>query len=305
MFIPFPSRVLACLKEILLICSLWAQAGINILKSPGVFISTYLDDRCIVADSTVKLHQQFDNNWSHWSRRVGLLENASTVVSGRLRSHVDALSLVFPQQSVKDWVRVLGACSATTARVLCPVEGNRLSGALRTADLLGSLGVCFERSFNLLHAFALAKANFGWIGRAPTWSATSKLWTRCWSSVRRARFSSPWVRCILYGGNLHLDVCWATVLAGAIVRGHRRYSPTWSLRPGTTSHALHGWLLSKGWSLVRPWVWSHAFAGVSVNLLPCGPSLVSGRVSLAQHNIRTGWRAWCWRKWLVVTSFVP
>ena len=227
-----------------LICSLWVQAGINILKSPGVFISTYLDDRCIVADSTVKLHQQFDN-WCHWSRRVGLLENASkTVVSARLRSHVDALSLVFPQQSVKDWVRVLGACSATTARVLCPVEGNRLSGALRTADLPGSLGVCFERSFNLLRAFALAKANFGC--RAPTWSACSKLWTRCWSSVRRARFSSPWVRCILYGGNLHLDVCWATVLAGAIVRG----------------------LLSKGWSLVRPWVWSHAFAGVSVNLLP-------------------------------------
>ena len=31
--------------------------------------------------------------------------------------------------------------------------------------------------------------------------------------------------------------------------------------------------------------------------LPCGPSLVPGRVGLAQHNVRTGWHAWCWRKW--------
>ena len=276
-----------------LICSLWVQAGVNLLKSPGVHTPTYLDDRCIVADSADKLLQQFDK-WPNWSRSVGLLENANkTAVSGRLRSHVTALGLVFPCRSVNGWIRVLGACSASTARVLCPVEDNRLSAALRTADLLGTLGVGFARCFNLLRAFALSKANFGWISRAPTWSASSKLWTRCWSSVGRARFSSPWVRCLLCGGNLHLDICWATTLAGAIIRGHRRYSPVWSLLPGTTSHALLGWLLSKGWSLVRPWVWSHDFAGVSVNLLPCGPSLVSGRVGLAQHNIRTGWRAWC------------
>ena len=244
MFIPFPSRVLACLKEILGV--LWYvvygfRLELTSLNPPGFsFPPTSMTDVLLLT-----LLSNYTNSLIvGLIRPVGLACWKTTVVSGRLRSHVDALSLVFPQQSVKDWVRVLGACSATTARVLCPVEGNRLSGALRTADLLGSLGVCFERSFHLLRAFALAKANFGWIGRAPTWSASSKLWTRCWSSVCRARFSSPWVRCILYGGNLHLDVCWATVLAGAIVRGHRRYT----LPPGPSVLALPPMLCTVGCS---------------------------------------------------------
>ena len=281
-----------------LICSLWVQAGVSFLHPPGILTSTYLDDRCIVSDTSMQLQQQYDR-WSDWSRSVGLLENGpKTVVSGRLKRHVSALHRVFPGQYVKGWIRVLGACTASSMRSLCPVEESRIASALRTADLLGTLGVGFSRCLQLLRAFALSKANFGWIGRAPTWTASSKLWTRCWSSAGRARFSSPWVRCLLYGGNLHLDVTWATVLVGAIVRGHSRYSPVWSLRRGTASFALHSWLLSKGWSLVRPWVWSHHFAQVRLDLTACAPSLVSGRVGLAQHNIRMAWRAWCWEKWV-------
>ena len=111
-----------------LICSLWVQAGITSLNPPGFFISTY-------PRMTDVLLLTLLSNYTN-SLIVGLIRPVGLACWKRLLS----LQSCLPQQSVKDWVRVLGACSATTARVLCPVEGNRLSGALRTADLLGSHG---------------------------------------------------------------------------------------------------------------------------------------------------------------------
>ncbi len=195
--------------------------------------------------SADKLLQQFDN-WSNWSRSVGLLENANkTAVSGRLRSHVTALGLVFPSRSVNGWIRVLGACSASTARVLCPVEDNRLSSALRTADLLGTLGIGFARCFNLLRAFALSKANFGWISRAPTGLRAPNFGPVVGRLLDGLGSPSPGFGVSSTVATLiHLDVCWATVLAGAIVRGHRLYSPVWSLRPGTNYISCSAWLVA-------------------------------------------------------------
>ena len=86
-------------------------------------------------------------------------------------------------------------------------------------------------------------------------------------------------------------------MVGSLLRGS--YVPRWSLRPGTVASCLHCWLLDRGWSLLRPWVWSHDFAQVTLDLSPPrpSPSLVSGLVSLAQHKVRQGWRAWCFGKW--------
>ena len=74
-------------------------------KTLQVHTSTYFDDRCIVADSVDKLLQQYYS----WSR---LLATACR------RSEP---SIVCAGHSVHGWIRVLGACSASTA-VLCPVE---------------------------------------------------------------------------------------------------------------------------------------------------------------------------------------
>ncbi len=160
------------------ICSLWFQAGVTLLQTPGVLTSTYLDDRCIVSDTSIQLQDQVDR-WSSWSHSVGFLENGlQTVVSGRLKR-------LYPESCLY-WsiCQRLDSGSWRLRYVLCavPLSGWRVL-AVRTADLLGTLGFSFSRCLQLLRAFALSKANFGWIGHTPTWAASSKLWTRCWSSA--------------------------------------------------------------------------------------------------------------------------
>ena len=101
------------------------------------------------------------------------------------------------------------------------------------------------------------------------------------------------------GGNVHLDITWITRLVGSLIRGSVRYRPRWSLRPGTVASCLHGWLIDRGWRLVREWVWEHDFAAVALDLFSPRvlPSLLPGLAGVAQHNLRQGWRAWCFQKW--------
>ena len=103
---------------------------------------------------------------------------------------------------------------------------------------------------------------------------------------------------MLLGGNVHLDITWINRLVGSLIRGSVRYRPRWSLRPGTVASCLHGWLIDRGWRLVREWVWEYDFAAVCLDLFPPRvlPSLLSGLAGVA-HNLRQGWRAWCFQKW--------
>ena len=143
-------------------------------------------------------------------------------------SNVSTLNRVFIGQFVKGWIRVLGACAMSSVRSLCPVEESWLCALLTflVPWVLVSRVVFSCCVLSLFLRLTLAGLVILLLGPLPL---SSGLVAGRLQSAGRARFSSPWVGCLLYGGNLHLDVTWATVLVGAIVRGHSRYSPVWSL----------------------------------------------------------------------------
>ena len=277
------------------IMSLWVLAGVRSVRTEGSWMSTYLDDRCVAAASHSLLFEMFES-WVAWSRQVGLLESVSkTVAVGRRAAEKRKLLRVFPADAVGSWVRVLGACSFNGVRGLSEVETARIDSACRVASLLQAVRFPLPSLLTFARLFAVSRANFGWVCRSPTWAVSKRLFSACWG--RSARFSCPWVRCLLLGGNCHLDVTWCTRLVGSLLGGS--YVPRWSLRPGTVAFCLHRWLLDRGWSLLRPWVWSHAFGQVTLDLSPPrpSPSLIPGLTSISQHNVRQGWRAWCFLKW--------
>ena len=69
---------------------------------------------------------------------------------------------------------------------------------------------------------------------------------------------------------MRLDVVWVTRLVASVLRYRlRRVSPPlWGRKPGTCAGAFRRWLQHKGFEEVRdcPWVWVHAYAGVTVDL---------------------------------------
>ena len=143
----------------------------------------------------------------------------------------------------------------------------------------------------------MTKANFGWVGRSPTLQLSKKLFTAVFRHAHRVRYSSPWVRALLFGANVHLDCTWCTRLVGALARGSMRQMLPWSTRRGSPSATLDAWLVGRGWHRLRPWHWRHADADTELDLRP--PARASpDRAERLQHSVRVGWRAWCARQWL-------
>ena len=146
----------------------------------------------------------------------------------------------------------------------------------------------------------MSKASFGWVCRSPPKTVSDKLWTACWVAADRARYSSPFVRSILFGGVYHLDALWAARLVTALLRYSLRFQgcPPWSLRFGSPCATLNTWLLRCHWVRVRPWVWQHPLGGVKLDLsVPLSPQLVDGWINHCRHVLRVGWRAYQFKEW--------
>ena len=289
-----------------LIMSLWVQAGVQTVlqtcETPesDISIKTYLDDRSCTARNATKLHEIY-LAWSQWSSSVGLCENlAKCEVSAVGKRKTEDACQVFDPSRVSPAIRVLGAVSCSVRRAYRAAEVRRFEAARKCARLLGCCSFSLPLQLRYLRQFSLSKVNFGWVARAPTWTSSKQLWSCFWSSVRRCRYSSPWLRCLFLGGNLHLDVVWATRLLSAVFRYHlsKGSGPVWSRLSGTASNALRSWMKAKGFSEVRPWVWQHTFAAVTVDasLSPSRHTLPS-LSGAACHALRQGWRAWVFQEW--------
>ena len=290
-----------------LMMSLWVQAGILAVRRdcPLQHSSTkvYLDDRTMTASSAQDL-AQLHRAWKSWSLQVGLLENDSkTKVTANSPAKRSIASAHFPQDTVESCVQVLGSVSASGRRRLAESEVKRVAEARKVTLLLGCCRFLLDRHLRLVRQFAVPKVNFGWVARGPTWSVSKSLFSSVWRSARRVRYSSPWLRALFLGGNLHLDVVWATRLVASVLRFRlsKGFGPMWTRSAGSCAGALRGWMSRKGFleDAGRPWVWSHAFAGVSVNLARgVTQHTVVSLIGLAQHNVRQGWRAWVFQRWL-------
>ena len=132
--------------------------------------------------------------------------------------------------------------------------------------LLGCAGFGLDRSLREAKSFVMSKANYGWIARAPTLTASKQLWSCLWRAATRVHYSSPWVRALIRT-SCHLDVLWATRLVGGLLRRAARETAQWTLHRGAACWALHDWLVLRGWVLVGEWQWRHALANEALNLV--------------------------------------
>ena len=210
----------------------------------------YIDDRTITGNSAPVLasHQA---SWASWSDQTGLLENAAkteaTGASARLQQD---LGTCFQPREIKKHVKLLGACTYCNPRSHTGAEAQRLSSAKERLRLLGCAGFGLDRYLREAKSFAMSKANFGWIARAPTLGACKQLWSCLWRAAARVHYSSPWVRALIWT-NCHLDVLWATRLVGGLLRRAAKEAVQWTLHRGTACCALHEWLLQKGLGVSR------------------------------------------------------
>ncbi|CAE7207010.1 unnamed protein product, partial [Symbiodinium sp. CCMP2592] len=291
-----------------LIMSLWVQAGLQVVKrrsaaaaahraAPDSFTKVYVDDRTVVDACPRRLACVWDL-WLQWSRRAGLVENTlKSWAAGASAKQVADLKACFPADRVVKVVQALGASTYTTPRALTEQEAKRGQATRTTLALLSCVGMHLRQYLGTAKVFAMSKANYGWVARAPTLQLSKQLFTGLFKHAHRVRYSSPWVRALVFGANVHLDCLWATRLVGALAKRSAISPLPWSLLRGSPSAALHGWLLERGWTLIAPWRWKHVSSAVDLDLTtPVAPQ--RNRHDFLQHQVRVGWRAWCASRWL-------
>lgn len=290
-----------------IIMTLWVQSGIHSVAKQceipdGSFTTkTYLDDRTVTTTSTNNL-QKLHSCWTSWSKSVGLLENLDKgKISAVGQSRLTLTSQSFPPSMVSPAVRILGSVSRAGPRTQTSEENQRLNDAKACARLLGCCAFPMPLHLRYLRQFALPKAVFGWVARGPTWTDCKSLFTCFWVTSQRVRYSSPWLRALFLGGNSHLDIAWVTRLIAGVFRYRlaKGRPPSWTLGLGTCAHSLRSWMKSRGFTVSGPWKWSHAVAGVTVDLsVQFSVQTLQSFIGLACHNARQGWRAWVFERWL-------
>ena len=66
--------------------------------------------------------------------------------------------------------------------------------------------------------FASSRIMYGWISKFINLSDSKKMWSAVASSSRRLRSASPWLRAVIFGGNMHSDCICGTRLVGLLAR---------------------------------------------------------------------------------------
>ena len=90
---------------------------------------------------------------------------------------------------------------------------------------------------------------------------------------------------------MHPDCIFGVRLVGLLGRLRLQGPLRWTSTHGHPVACLHTWLLDRGWTLLRPFVWK---CEASNDLLDLHDP--AWDVRLLQHAARSGWRAWCLRQ---------
>ena len=246
-----------------LVMSLWVMAGVmavqNTTQVREFSTKVYIDDRTVTGRSAPDLFQVY-TAWQSWSQSVGLVESVSkTRVAAARPSNAAVAGQFFAEGVVHPAVKVLGAVSACARRALHADELRRLADAKRVIRLIGCCRFLLGNHLRCVRQFAISKANFGWVSRSPNWGVSHSLFTATFVAACRVRYSSPWLRALFLGGNLHLDVVWVTRLVAAVLRFRLRSGalPSWVGKRGSCAACLRRWMSDKGFVERRPWVWFH------------------------------------------------
>ena len=102
--------------------------------------------------------------------------------------------------------------------------------------------------------------------------------------------SNQWLRVVVTGGLLHLDVLVACNLLRLIASLKVEGKIVWHNRVGTPLGAFRCWMKTCDFGEDSPWSWR--MSGVRVSL--CG----NINIDLQKHNLRNGWKIFCWKKFL-------
>ena len=236
-----------------------------------------MDDRNLVSKEPSSL-EWYKDRWLAWSASVGLSENISKlVVVVSKTSLIPQLQRTSLFQYLKDWARVLGACTASQRRQITDVENSRLMAARRALHLLASIRLPFRNFHIAAGTYVLPKASFGWLA------------IECLPNnnpINRGRAS------VLLGGNSHLQILTVKQCLGAILWNQDRSFERWNGAAGHVVSNLKKVLVDIGFTPSIPSTWNH-FSGTILDL--SDPRCPKPRLF---HKLRASWRASMFKNFL-------
>ncbi len=206
--------------------SLWAMAGVQAVRNTTQVldssIKVYIDDRTVTASSAPVLSLV---------HRLAVLEPVGRFGRPMLWSLAAFSIRVSFSLPSGFWVRSLlvsvglGLCTLMSFAVSLMLKGSSVSLVAAASCSVIIWGV----SVNLLSLRRAIRLGCA----CAYWSVSQNLFTATFVAARRVRYSSPWLRALFLGGNLHLDVVWVTRLVAAVLR--------FRLRSGVLPSCMGGW----------------------------------------------------------------
>ena len=100
--------------------------------------------------------------------------------------------------------------------------------------------------------------------------------------------SNKWLHAAILAGKSHVDVRSACSLYRVLHQLRRKGSRVWDDVKYTPSWTFRKWLEEHGWNEVAPWPWETQ--GLRLCLRP------HAQLQRQLHNLRSGWRGYCWSR---------
>ena len=207
-----PSPLLSLRGDALgpLVMSLWVQSGVLSVQSEGVVVFPPTWMIVVTAVSPATLRQSL-SRWEAWS--AGVACSRALPKLWPLGAGLPSVLCCSPSLS-RRWSRA-GSVSLVRVPTRLPVVLPRLnlSESLRRCNVSLSwvaLGSTFPTSLPTVVCSPSPRL-VSVVLRVPLPSMRLNGCSRLsWKNSRRVRFSNPWLRAMLLGGNVHLDITWIT-----------------------------------------------------------------------------------------------
>jgi len=274
-------------------------------KEPTIRTTVYMDDWSWPANSAEQTVQEAIR-WQKWSKEVRLCENAGkTQIACKWPAgtpqHEELLQVAARHgmhSKVRQTLEVLGAESQTTnGKSEAKKGGQLIEAAVTTLTWIAQLPVGAARRAAYARTFALSKAAYGWVAKAPGCRQIRRIISATQRAFGRAGGGSRHLTAMIEGGTLDLDiVVGARALSLARTRMQREGNECytgWKKTRGTLCGRLRPWMQRTGWQedAYTAWKWHHAGIGATLDLANQEKREVA-------HLARKAWRESHWRRFL-------
>ena len=275
-------------------------------RHPDAIQKNFVDDRSWATRSMTEA-LQVEAIWTSWNQDLQLQENnaKSQYFHPQQKGRQELIDFGIPASQVSHDIVILGhAFRGFLQRKITSTEDERINKSVALIRRISYLPVAYSMKKRIIAAAPLAKAEFGWLLKAPPLATCKRIQNAIKLALHEPLFASPDLRDILRGHRLNINFRIATSCIGAVrrclaklpVNTFYSWHRSFGVGPSITS------LLQRfSWSFHRPWVWKHDLTGEILSLNKSDrtyetytPGQSDDRTS---HNLRESFSAHHYMKW--------